>query len=118
MGRWEMINIDDLTFDDPNKPIGRGAFGEVYRGKWRVSKRVLNQFNLVRGTSLDVAIKVIRSSPPTSQGGPASNPAVSESDSNSNASATTPQVDVNTVDRISARSNLQDILIEAKVSHF
>ena len=117
MGRWEMINIDDLTFDDPNKPIGRGAFGEVYRGKWRVPKRVLVQFNLARATSLDVAIKVIRSSPPTSQGGPASNPVVSESDSNSNASIT-PQIDVNTLDRISARNNLQDVLTEAKVILF
>ncbi|VDM32642.1 unnamed protein product [Hydatigera taeniaeformis] len=103
MGRWEMINIDDLTFDDPSNPIGKGAFGEVYRGKWRVPKRVLNQFNLARNTSLDVAIKVIRSAAPTSHGGPASNLGASGSDSNAN-----------TVDRISARSNLQDMLTEAK----
>ncbi|VDK37901.1 unnamed protein product [Taenia asiatica] len=103
MGRWEMINIDDLTFDDPNNPIGKGAFGEVYRGKWRVPKRVLSQFNLARNTSLDVAIKVIRSAAPTSQGGPASNLGASGLDSNTN-----------TVDRISARSNLQDMLTEAK----
>lgn len=105
MGRWEMINIDDLTFDDPNNPIGKGAFGEVFRGKWRVPKRVLNQFNLARNTSLDVAIKVIRSAAPTSQGGPATNLGASGLDSTAN-----------TVDRISARSNLQDMLTEAKVT--
>ncbi|VDN95949.1 unnamed protein product [Rodentolepis nana] len=112
MGRWEMINIDDLSFDENKTLIGKGAFGEVYRGKWRVPKRVLNQFNLARGTSLDVAIKVIRSSGSgSSQGGPATNPGASASESSSDAS----QVDANTIDRITARSNLQDMLAEAKV---
>ncbi|EUB59706.1 Epidermal growth factor receptor [Echinococcus granulosus] len=114
MGRWEMINIDDLTFDDANNPIGRGAFGEVYRGKWRVPKRVLNQFNWARNTSLDVAIKVIRSAAPTAQGGAASNLGASGLDSNVSTVASS-QLGANTIDRISARSNLQDMLTEAKV---
>lgn len=112
MGRWEMISIDDLSFDENKTLIGKGAFGEVYRGKWRVPKRVLNQFNLARGTSLDVAIKVIRSSASgPSQGGPASKLGAAGSDSNSSAT----QLDASTVDRITARSNLQEMLAEAKV---
>ncbi|VDD79757.1 unnamed protein product [Mesocestoides corti] len=107
MGRWEMINIDDLTFEDPDNPIGKGAFGEVFRGKWRVPKRILNQFNLARSTSLDVAIKVIRS--PTTPNN------TSASVSDSSASSTGAQLNATTIERISARSNLQDMLSEAKV---
>lgn len=118
MGRWEMIKIDDLTFDDRTKPIGTGAFGEVYRGKWRVPKRVLNLYNLTRGTSLDVAIKVIRTG--STLMGQQQQPLLADigasDNSGSSPESTGAQLDARTSERISAGSNLEDILSEAKVS--
>lgn len=61
MGRLVIVSKEDLTFEDESRPLGFGAFGYVYKGKWKIPK---DEDTLLRKSSADfflpVAIKVIK----------------------------------------------------------
>nr|ANP44416.1 epidermal growth factor receptor Smed-egfr-4 [Schmidtea mediterranea] len=61
MGRLMIVSKEDLIFEDESKPLGFGAFGYVYKGKWKIPK---NEETLLKKASgdfyLPVAIKVIK----------------------------------------------------------
>uniref|UniRef100_A0A0X3PH98 receptor protein-tyrosine kinase n=1 Tax=Schistocephalus solidus TaxID=70667 RepID=A0A0X3PH98_SCHSO len=107
MGRLEIINSDDLQFDESSTPLGTGAFGAVYRGKWRVPKRILAEYNWPRSTNLDVAVKVIRSPAEPVRGTVSGKAATMEP------SDTSPEAKV--MERIAEKNNLNEMLSEAKV---
>ena len=61
MGRLVIISKEDLTFEDQTRPLGFGAFGYVYKGKWKIPKE---EDSLLRKSNgdffLPVAVKVIK----------------------------------------------------------
>lgn len=100
MSRLEMINIDDLECDFASEPLGTGAFGAVYRGKWKIPKHALLQYNWHWETNLDVAIKVIL---PMCNG------------MTNSLSSFEPKDSLDEAKRASVRANVEDLLQEAKV---
>nr|VZH94081.1 unnamed protein product [Spirometra erinaceieuropaei] len=107
MGRLEIINSDDLQFDESSTPLGTGAFGAVYRGKWRIPKRILAEYNWPRSTYLDVAVKVVRSPGDPVKGTASGKGATAER------SDASPEAKV--MEQIAEKNNLNEMLSEAKV---
>ncbi|VDP72369.1 unnamed protein product [Echinostoma caproni] len=107
MGRLEMINADDLEFDPTVSPLGTGAFGVVYRGKWRVPKAAMLRHGCRGEAQLDVAIKIIQNDFPLSPS------CLTQSQPFANGSGSNGPDDE--IRRATARANLEELLQEAKV---
>ncbi|THD26933.1 Epidermal growth factor receptor [Fasciola hepatica] len=109
MGRLEMINADDLDFDSESTPLGTGAFGVVYRGKWRVPKAALIRHGFRGAAQLDVAIKIIQNDYPITPG------CLNQPQPFMDGSVSRDSEDE--IRRVTARTNLEELLQEAKVGH-
>lgn len=108
MGRLEMISADDLDFDPEASPLGTGAFGVVYRGKWRVPKAALIRHGFRGAAQLDVAIKIIQNDYPITPSG-LNQPPQPFIDGNGSRDSE------DEIRRVTARTNMEEMLQEAKV---
>ncbi|KAF5405312.1 Receptor protein-tyrosine kinase [Paragonimus heterotremus] len=106
MGRLEMISTSDLDVDYKATPLGTGAFGVVYRGVWRPSKAALLKHGCYGAHHFDVAVKVIQNDYPiTPSVLNAETPTVND----------TPKDPEEEARRAIARTNMEELLQEAKV---
>ncbi|KAF7260764.1 hypothetical protein EG68_05041 [Paragonimus skrjabini miyazakii] len=106
MGRLEMISTSDLDVDYKATPLGTGAFGVVYRGVWRPSKAALLKHGCYGAHHFDVAVKVIQNDYPiTPSVLNAETPSVND----------TPKDPEEEARRAIARTNMEELLQEAKV---
>ncbi|KAF6780329.1 hypothetical protein AHF37_00202 [Paragonimus kellicotti] len=107
MGRLEMISTSDLDVDYKATPLGTGAFGVVYRGVWRPSKAALLKHGCYGAHHFDVAVKVIQNDYPIT-------PSVLNAETPS--ANDTPKDPEEEARRAIARTNMEELLQEAKVS--